>query len=81
MESVPVVVPQMGVVEEFVLLEWLVDDGSSVSEGQPLASIETEKTELEVESPANGQLQVLRHPSPESIQIGEPLANIISGNQ
>ena len=46
----------MGVVEEFVLLEWLVDDGSSVSEGQPLATIETEKTELEVESPANGQL-------------------------
>jgi pyruvate/2-oxoglutarate dehydrogenase complex dihydrolipoamide acyltransferase (E2) component len=69
METVPVVVPQMGVVEEFILLEWLVDDGS----------IETEKTELEVESPASGQLQILLSPGPEPIQIAEPLATIVSG--
>jgi pyruvate/2-oxoglutarate dehydrogenase complex dihydrolipoamide acyltransferase (E2) component len=79
METVPVVVPQMGVVEEFILLEWLVDDGSSVAEGQALATIETEKTELEVESPASGQLQILLSPSPEPIQIAEPLAIIVSG--
>ena len=78
METVPVVVPQMGVVEEFILLEWLVDDGSSVAEGQALATIETE-TELEVESPASGQLQILLSPSPEPIQIAEPLAIIVSG--
>jgi pyruvate dehydrogenase E2 component (dihydrolipoamide acetyltransferase) len=77
-EKVPVVVPQMGVVAEFILLEWLVEDKSSVTKGQALAAIETEKTELEVESPASGQLQILLLPSSEPIQITESLGTIVS---
>ncbi len=76
METIPVVVPQMGVVEEFVVLEWHVDDGSSVTEGQVLATIETEKAEVEVESPASGRLEILIPAGPEPVQVSETLGNI-----
>ena len=76
METIPVVVPQMGVVEEFVVLEWHVDDGSSVTAGQVLATIETEKAEVEVESPASGRLEILIPAGPEPVQVSETLGNI-----
>ena len=78
-ETIPVVVPQMGVVEEFIVLQWHVDDGSSVSEGQVLATIETEKAEVEVESPATGKLEILIPAGPEPVQVSETLGSIGTG--
>ena len=40
------------------LTEWLVPDGSEVTEGQPIYSIQSEKAVQEIESPTSG---VLRH--------------------
>ncbi|MYH69548.1 MAG: dihydrolipoamide acyltransferase [Gammaproteobacteria bacterium] len=39
-----------------VLLEWYADNGSEVIEGQPLYSLEIEKTAVDVEAPATGIL-------------------------
>lgn len=52
-------IPQLGVtMTEGVLAEWLVEDGSSVTAGQPVYVLETDKTETEIEAPAAGTLSI-----------------------
>lgn len=41
---------------EGTLAEWLVDDGTIVEEGQPIYSLETDKSVQEIEAPASGKL-------------------------
>lgn len=52
-------IPQLGVtMTEGVLAEWLVEDGASVTAGQPVYLLETDKTETEIEAPAAGTLSI-----------------------
>jgi pyruvate/2-oxoglutarate dehydrogenase complex dihydrolipoamide acyltransferase (E2) component len=44
--------------QEGILAAWLVADGEPVDEGQPIYTLEIEKSTMDVESPAAG---VLRH--------------------
>ena len=41
---------------EGTLAEWLVDDGALVEEGQPIYSLETDKSVQDIEAPAAGKL-------------------------
>lgn len=41
---------------EGTLAEWLVDDGAIVKEGQPIYSLETDKSVQEIEAPESGKL-------------------------
>lgn len=43
---------------EATFIEWLVDDGAMVTEGDPIYTVSTDKVESEVEAPATG---ILRH--------------------
>jgi pyruvate/2-oxoglutarate dehydrogenase complex dihydrolipoamide acyltransferase (E2) component len=57
--SVPINIPKLGVsMSEGTLIEWLVPDGSTVSEGQEIYRLETDKVENDVESPASGTLRI-----------------------
>ena len=58
MAAVPIVVPRSGVVEEVIVVEWLKSDGDTVTEGQPVVTIESEKAETELDAPASGRLEV-----------------------
>ena len=52
-------IPQLGVtMQEGVLVEWLRSDGDSVSAGDPIYLLETDKAENEVEAPTDGVLRV-----------------------
>ncbi len=51
------------------LTEWLVADGGQVTEGEPLFSVESEKSTNEVEAPASGTLKVLK-PIGEVYEVG-----------
>lgn len=73
---VPLLVPQMGVVEEVVVIEWLVDPGSSVVVGQELVIVETEKAEVALESPASGTVEIVAPASDDEIPVGATLAYI-----
>jgi pyruvate/2-oxoglutarate dehydrogenase complex dihydrolipoamide acyltransferase (E2) component len=54
-ERVPVRIPKLSLaVSEAGLVEWLVEDGATVAEGQALYVIETEKVETEVEAATGG---------------------------
>lgn len=53
-------IPQLGVtMTEGVLAEWLVADGTAVATGQPVYVLETEKTQTEIEAPADGTLSIM----------------------
>lgn len=76
-EGVPLVVPQMGVVEQIVVLEWLVPDGADVEEGQSVVVVETEKAETELEAPTSGRIEILIDVSDQEIPVGSTLARIV----
>ena len=63
--SPELVVPQMGVVEQVLVVEWLVPDGAAVDEGDPVVVIDTDKAETELEAPASGRLDILVEASDE----------------
>ncbi|HBL07932.1 MAG TPA: dihydrolipoamide acyltransferase [Acidimicrobiaceae bacterium] len=77
METVPILVPQMGVVEEVFVVEWLVEDGQSVLAGQPVVVIESEKAEVEVEAGAAGVIEVIVVPGEEPVPVGTLLGSVV----
>lgn len=69
-------VPQMGVVEQVLVVEWLVEDGSLVAAGDPVVVIDTDKAETELEAPASGRLLVLVPAGDEEVAVGTVLATV-----
>jgi pyruvate/2-oxoglutarate dehydrogenase complex dihydrolipoamide acyltransferase (E2) component len=65
--------------QEGVLVSWLVPDGASVTEGQPIYSLEIEKSAMDVEAPASGILRQLGQVGT-TYKVGEPIGEI-AGNQ
>ena len=63
----PIVIPAVGLVDEIVLVEWLKADGDQVAEGEPIALLETDKTQTEVEALHSGTLRIAVQPSPDSL--------------
>ena len=71
-----VLLPKIGFsMNEGELVEWLVVDGGQAIEGEPLYSIESDKSTNEVESPATGTLKILK-PVGEAYEVGTVLAVI-----
>ena len=58
MAAVPIVVPQLGVIEVVAVVEWLSADGDQVDAGQPIVVIESEKAETELDAPVAGFLEI-----------------------
>jgi pyruvate/2-oxoglutarate dehydrogenase complex dihydrolipoamide acyltransferase (E2) component len=65
-----------GLAEEVVVLEWFVDDGQSVQAGSPLVLIESEKTQIEIESPASGRLEIVVPASDIEVAVGTTIGKI-----
>ena len=69
-------IPKLGwTMEEGTLTEWLVDDGATVTAGDPLYSLESDKVENEIAAPASG---VLRHTATagETYPVGTEIGTI-----
>lgn len=63
-----IILPKIGFsMTEGVLSEWLVEDGASVKEGDPLYAIESDKSTNEVDAPATGVVRITG-------QVGETYA-------
>ena len=74
--STQILLPKIGFsMNEGVLNEWLVSDGASVEEGQPIYAIESEKSVQEVEAPASGTLKILAQAG-ETYEVGTVLGEI-----
>ena len=72
-------IPQMGVVEQVLVVEWLVENGSQVTAGEPVVVIDTDKAETELEAPASGRLHVLVPAGDEEVAVGTVLATVSTG--
>lgn len=71
-----ITLPKIGFsMADATLAEWLVEDGSTVTEGQAIYSLESEKSVQEVESPASGVLKILAQAG-EEYPIGHLLGEI-----
>ena len=69
-------IPKLGMsMTEATIVEWLVADGDSVQEGQPLYLLETDKTENEVPSPVAGVIKLIGVVD-ETYEVGTVIAEI-----
>ena len=74
--AIEVLLPKIGFsMNEGTLAEWLVADGAEAVEGQPLYSLESDKSTQEVESPATGTLKIIAQTG-ETYEVGTLLATI-----
>ncbi len=62
--------------EEGVVARWLVQVGSAVERGQPIAEIDTDKATMELEAEASGTVVEILVAEGESAPIGAPLARL-----
>lgn len=71
--------PALGMAQETgKLIQWLKAPGDSVSKGEPLMEVETDKATVEIEAPATGVLaNVIAHAGDE-IPVGQPIAVILA---
>ena len=74
--STALVIPQMGVVEQVLVVEWLVADGSPVAAGDPVVVIDTDKAETELEAPASGRLRILVPAGDDEVPVGTVVATV-----
>jgi len=59
------------------LISWLKKEGESVSKGEPLLEIETDKAVMEVEAPADGILAGVKAQAGAEVQVGRTIAWIV----
>jgi pyruvate dehydrogenase E1 component alpha subunit len=62
---------------EGVLVRWLKQPGDWVARGEPLAEIETDKSNVELESPVEGRLDGLLVEAGATVRVGAPIARIL----
>jgi pyruvate dehydrogenase E2 component (dihydrolipoamide acetyltransferase) len=71
-----VVMPRLSdSMEEGTIVRWLKQDGDRVSEGEPLAEVETDKATVTFDAEAEGTLRILVGEG-ETVAIGQPIARI-----
>ena len=69
--------PKWGMtMQEAVVSEWLVAVGDSVSEGQPVVRVESDKVDAEVEAPGSGRIVEIVVPDGDSADVGAVLGRI-----
>ena len=73
-----VIMPALGVAQEKgTLLNWLKAEGQSVTKGEPLMEVETDKATVEIEAPASGILTNVTASAGDEIPVGNKIAVIL----
>ena len=77
-----VIMPKMGdAMEEGTLLEWLKKDGDKVKSGEVLGTIQTDKANLDLESPGTGILSGLLIQKGETVPVGKAIAALLKDGE
>ena len=70
-----VLMPRMGYdMDEGTLLRWLKGIGDTIERGEPIAEIETDKTNLEIESFEGGVIHKFLIDEGDTVPVGQPIA-------
>jgi pyruvate/2-oxoglutarate dehydrogenase complex dihydrolipoamide acyltransferase (E2) component len=74
---IDVTLPKWGAtMQEATVTTWLVTIGDAVREGDPIAEIETEKVDTELQAPATGVVAEILVPAGSTVEVGALLARI-----
>jgi pyruvate dehydrogenase E2 component (dihydrolipoamide acetyltransferase) len=74
-----VIMPALGMAQETgTLLRWFKSAGDSVTKGEPLMEVETDKAAVEIEAPASGILSSVTAEVGDVIPVGERIALILA---
>ena len=68
--------PDLGEVDDVVIVAWLKQEGDSVAVGEALVEVETEKTTFVVEAPESGRLACIVKRETEKACVNDLLARI-----
>jgi pyruvate/2-oxoglutarate dehydrogenase complex dihydrolipoamide acyltransferase (E2) component len=78
MGAITVKLPKFGLtMEEATINEWSVAVGEPVAQGQTIATIESEKVEIELPSPAGGIVAEHLVQVGETVPVGSPVAVVV----
>jgi pyruvate dehydrogenase E2 component (dihydrolipoamide acetyltransferase) len=73
-----VIMPKMGDgMEEGTLVEWLKKEGEKVKSGEVIATIQTDKATLEMESSGSGILSGILLQPGQTVPVGQPIAALL----
>jgi 2-oxoglutarate decarboxylase len=79
--TVQITMPEMGEsVTEGIVLEWHVAEGDTVSEGDTVVEVSTDKVDAEVPAPADGVITKLIAQVDDEVPVGAPLAEMEAGS-
>jgi pyruvate dehydrogenase E2 component (dihydrolipoyllysine-residue acetyltransferase) len=79
-DAVDVTMPQLGeTVSEGTITQWLKSVGDTVSEGDPLFEVTTDKVDTEIPASVSGRLVEILVPADATVDIGVRLAVIVTG--
>jgi pyruvate dehydrogenase E2 component (dihydrolipoamide acetyltransferase) len=74
-----VIMPALGVAQERgTLLHWRKAEGQSVTKGEPLMEVETDKATVEIEAPASGILTNVSAAPGDDVPVGNRIAVILA---
>lgn len=77
MSTQTIPMPKAGeMMETGVVVEWLVAEGDEVAVNQPIAIVDTDKVEFELESPYDGKIVRLIAEVDAELDVGEPVCEI-----
>lgn len=62
--------------EEGTVAEWLVADGAAVEAGQPIYTVESDKSSQEIEAPVAGTLHIVVPAGEDAVPIGTKVGEI-----
>jgi len=76
-----VIMPALGMAQETgKVLRWLKHDGESVTKGEPLLEVETDKVTVEIEAPTGGTLAGVRAQEGTDVPVGTVIAVVLAAH-
>jgi 2-oxoglutarate decarboxylase len=79
--TVQITMPEMGEsVTEGIVLEWHVAEGDTVSEGDTVVEVSTDKVDAEVPAPMDGVITKIVAQVDDEVPVGAPLAEMEAGS-
>lgn len=76
-QSKQLIIPHSGLAKEVIIVEWLIEHGAKVVAGTPLVIYESEKTQVEMDAPCDGELEIIVASSDDEVSAGTIIGNII----
>src|SRR6266540_2465241 len=73
-----IVMPALGIAQETGrVVQWLAAEGETVTAGEPLLEIETDKVTVSIDAPASGVLSAVRADDGDEVPVGRVIAFIL----